>query len=69
MSKNEVKMMNTNKTMLTLFPVCECGQIIKDFVIEKGIITPKICPKCNKLIEGLRIKQINNEEYLDFEYE
>lgn len=58
----------SNFTTLRMLPVCECGQVISDWVMSIDIdetsnglkfvtpsFSPSCCPNCGKTIEYLRV--------------
>lgn len=70
MSKIEdVRIESSHEVTLKVYPVCECGEVIKDLVIEHNQIYPNICPRCHKHIKELQFKYPDNNNYVDFEYE
>lgn len=68
--------MSENETTLTLYPVCECEQVIKELVINNDEYLyqaekmkeefriphiqffPHKCPRCYKIIVGMRTLSI-----------
>lgn len=65
--------MNNNKFVtVRLYPVCECGYVLRDLKIEriisrnslfataKDIICPNICPNCNRVISTVQVPDIKD---------
>jgi hypothetical protein len=68
---------------LKCYPVCECGHVFTDlefiknpesnsylnpYSIPMPTFNPKNCPKCNKRIVSIAMKQIDKDGNINFKY-
>ena len=64
-----INLVESNSVILRVYPVCECGNVIKDLTVKNNIITPNRCPVCNKIIESIELRYPFDYKSIDFNYD